>query len=255
MAIDWKIVGDIASAVGGLFGAGSSVANTMIGAGSTEEGRKWASGEADKNRQFQERMANTALQRMAADAQAANINKLYGITGASSPAGGVASAAPGYSSNIDLSTANIIENLQRYKQNEANINATNEQAKLNKENQKVAEGQQKQLTQQLKNLEADRNKAIAELGYITTQSASNAEDLRLKREENNVLIQYIKDNPEKVFQSKYGDNQGRLGTELDGVMSSQLLRGIATNLKTSREKTQQYYKDRLRGGISITRYR
>lgn len=255
MSIDWNIVGSIASAVGGLFNAGSSVANTLIGAGSTEEGRKWASGEADKNREFQERMANTAIQRYAADAQAANINKLYGISGASSPSGGVASAASGYQPNIDFSNANIIENLQRYRQNEANINATKENNKLTKENQKVAEGQQKQLNEQLKNLEADRNKAIAELGYITTQSASNAEDLRLKREENAALIKYIRDNPEKVFQSKYGDNQGRLGTELDGVMSSQLLRGLGENMKKSRERTQQYYKDLLKGGIKITRYR
>lgn len=255
MAIDWDIVGNIASAVGGLFGAGSSVANTLIGAGSTEEGRRWASKESEINRQFQERMANTALQRYAADARAANINKLYGISGASSPAGGVTSAAPGFSSNIDLSNANMIDNIQRYMQNKANIDSTRENTKLAKENQKIANEQQKQINEQIKNLSADRNKAIGELGLITTQTAQNAEDLRLKREENNAIIKYIQEHPEKVFQSKYGDNQGRLGPELDGVMSSQLLRGIGDAIKDSRSKTQQYYDKRIRGGIKFVRYR
>ncbi len=55
---------------------------------------------AKKNRQFQERMSNTAFQRRKADMVKAGINPLYGFEGASSPSGSVA-GVPDYGSAVD----------------------------------------------------------------------------------------------------------------------------------------------------------
>lgn len=68
-----------------------------------EEQREYNSAEAEKNRQWQERMSNTAYQRATEDLEAAGLNKWLAVTGgngasASTPSGSTATSSAGNAS-------------------------------------------------------------------------------------------------------------------------------------------------------------
>lgn len=99
-----------ATALSGALSAGAGAANSALGVIDNALNRKFNMQEAQKQRDFEERMSNTSFQRAMADAEAAGLNPYYafghGSSGASTPSGSSASntyaTQGGFSTDYDF---------------------------------------------------------------------------------------------------------------------------------------------------------
>ena len=126
----------IGAAVPLIGGAIQTIGSAIGQERANRQNRAFAAGEALKNRQFQERMSNSAWQRGVADMRAAGINPMLAIDkgGASTPGGAMGSADMknvmselGGGINSALAATRLRQDL---KQSEAGIRLTNEQARV-----------------------------------------------------------------------------------------------------------------------------
>lgn len=108
-----KIGGALGSIAGGLFG-------NEFQSDEATAARDWSAQEALRNREWQERMSNTAYQRQVADMQAAGLNPMLAAMkggGASTPSGGIGGTATAGHSNdltggMNVASAAQIENIE-----------------------------------------------------------------------------------------------------------------------------------------------
>lgn len=179
----------IAPIVGAAIPAIGNAIGTIFGAKSSKEGAADANAanahQAHLNREFQERMSNTAFQRSTADMRAAGLNPAlaYQQGGASSPSG--ATAAPAH--NVKAQSAQMyydsMQMVQGVMESRARTTKTLAEAKEAATRANMLEHQAPYLNTDVRNRSASQAREtrfeIDPGGYYDTMGRSIAEQLRL----------------------------------------------------------------------------
>ncbi|QCQ84865.1 DNA pilot protein [Blackfly microvirus SF02] len=170
-----------------LIGAGASLLGGILGSSgqqsANQQSMQFNAQQADLNRQWQERMSNTAYQRSMADMKAAGLNPIlaYSQGGASTPSGGQASAklentmehlGKGVTSAGGMAARNV--ELNQVKANTAQSVTT---ADLNTANKTLADANTIKTNQETVTSAAEARRKDAETAY-TMEQMQNPQGLR-----------------------------------------------------------------------------
>jgi septum formation inhibitor MinC len=156
----------------------NAVANNRFQAEQARIERNFSAREATKNRDFQERMSNTAITRRVEDLKNAGINPiLAGQYDASSPSGGMGSR--GSVSSTPAQTTDIASSAAAMQQMWNNVKKTKEEIKLLKDQQQNVRSQTRK-TQQETTLKGVRETVAETLQPIVEQMSSGAKDVHGK---------------------------------------------------------------------------
>jgi hypothetical protein len=250
-------VGAGGNLLGGLFSSGGQAAQNsasqQFALQTMRENNQFSAEQARTNREFQERMSNTAYQRSMADMKSAGLNPIlaYQQGGAGTPSGaqgyssqatgaqfenvmesvgqGVSSAAKGAGRTLEL------QNLQ------AETASTVTEAGLNKANENLSKANEAYTHQQSVTSAATAAKAAAETANIIA-SAENPAALRaLMVSEGNAANASAAFNSEQAKQLRE-HGPGRIGQETSGIMK--FLRNVMPGVPHSEKTTRQEYNER-----------
>lgn len=138
----------------------SGIANNMFAGARQDQSQAFNAQQAAANRDWQERMSNTAHQREAADLQAAGLNRILGVShGASTPGGSTASTTTTPVHDMLAPAVNTAMAHARLKEEINNMKATNLNIQYDSE-KKIADANL--ANQTAIRTEAEKNKVVNE---------------------------------------------------------------------------------------------